>query len=516
MRVNKEKKGAAAGKKGGKGKGKKGKAGGGAKGADSEDELRRQKEEQAKMYMKKKREEEERFSALNNLRIQQQWRRSMRLTKVEELRKDIEVLSQNHEREVDRKDAIIQMLDRDLDESEEQYQMALRAHLKEQDFLLEIQRTRVTALESAFDAELAALEDEFNTERALILHKHQTEKRELLEIMAAMEKEFEEQEQDARHEFESQCEEIKSKSSEELNVLKMQLEQLIDELERMFDNARKAYKHANETLQVKYRNLKLNDQKSARDIERKTKEMKKLQDAVAQCRARIASNGRGCEERNKALKEEKDMIVAHFQELKTRVNRFRDDELKRLTALTSASRVCIKDLEGKQKHMEKILKLSELNRKLETEQEKVLPYYKSTIEEEMVKDAPQATMKEVKSMHGFAVAQDGVSQVEEWNYLEQFYKKFNKVLLDKFALSKEREKLERQNEDLRLILKQYLDGVSVNEEVMAGTNSLLVVNNRLQLNVPVASRREAPSVVVEAAHAVTATAKQKYRGGGGY
>ena len=35
---------------------------------------------------------------------------------------------------------------------------AARAHLKEQDFLLEIQRSRVTALESAFDAELAALE----------------------------------------------------------------------------------------------------------------------------------------------------------------------------------------------------------------------------------------------------------------------------------------------------------------------------------------------------------------------
>jgi hypothetical protein len=509
MRVNKEKKGAAAGKKGGKGKGKGGKGKGSKGGDDSEDELRRQKEEQAKMHMRAKREEEERFSALNNLRIQQQWRRSMRLTKVEELRKDIEVLSQNHEREVDRKDAIIQMLDRDLDESEEQYQLALRAHLKEQDFLLEIQRTRVTALESAFDAELAALEQEFNTERQLILHKHQTEKRELLEVMAAMEKEFDETEQDARHEFESHCEEIKSKSSEELNVLKMQLEALIEDLEKMFENARKAYKHANETLQVKYRNLKLNDQKSARDIERKTKEMKKLQESVAQCRARIASNARECEERNKALREEKDMIVAHFQELKQRVNRFRDDELKRLTALTTSSRSCIKDLECKQKQMEQILKLSELNRKLETEQEKVLPFYKSTIEDESTaKEAPQATMKEVKSMHGYALAADGSSQVEEWNYLEQFYKKYNKVLLDKFALSKEREKLERQNEDLRLILKQYLDGVSVNEEVMAGTNSLLVVNNRLQLNVPVGSRREAPSVVVEAAHAVMATAKQ--------
>lgn len=38
------------------------------------------------------------------------------LSQVESLRKDIEILSQNHERDVDRKDAIIQMLDRDLEE----------------------------------------------------------------------------------------------------------------------------------------------------------------------------------------------------------------------------------------------------------------------------------------------------------------------------------------------------------------------------------------------------------------
>eukprot|EP01045_Picozoa_sp_COSAG04_P013449 COSAG04_NODE_954_length_9193_cov_9.021113_7_plen_516_part_00 len=505
MRVNKDKKGGGAAKGKGKGKGK------GGKGDmdDSElDEARRRREDQANL-MKEKRAEEEKFSALNNLRIQQQWRRSMRLTKVEELRKDIEVLSQNHEREVDRKDAIIQMLDRDLDEAEEQYQMAVRAHLKEQDFLLEIQRSRVTALESAFDAELAALEQEFNTERQLILHKHHKEKREMQEVMSQMEKEFDEQEQDARHEFEGLCEEIKSRSSEELNVLKMQLETLIEELEKMFENARKAYKHQNELLQMKYKNLKVTDQRSAKIIERQTKDMKKLQDAVAQCRARINSNARECEERNKALKEEQQMIQTHFQELKQRVNRFRDGEMKKLTTLTTASRGCIKDLESKQKLMENVMKLAELNRKLETEREKVLPFYQSSIpEEELQAAAPQATMKEVKLMHSYALGADG-APVEEWNYLDQFYKKYNKVLLDKFALSKEREGLERQNEDLRLILKQYLDGVSVNEEVMAGTNSLLVLNDKLQLNVPVGSRREAPATVVEAAHNVVSTTRQR-------
>jgi hypothetical protein len=40
---------------------------------------------------------------------------------------------------VDRKDAIIQMLDRDVDEAEEQYQVALRQHLRNIDSFIDIQ-----------------------------------------------------------------------------------------------------------------------------------------------------------------------------------------------------------------------------------------------------------------------------------------------------------------------------------------------------------------------------------------
>ena len=55
------------------------------------------------------------------------------------LRKEVEVSTQLHERDVDRKDAMLQMLDRDLDEAEEQYQLALRQHLRHIDTLVELQ-----------------------------------------------------------------------------------------------------------------------------------------------------------------------------------------------------------------------------------------------------------------------------------------------------------------------------------------------------------------------------------------
>ena len=45
-------------------------------------------------------------------------------------------MSQTFERVVDRKDAIINSLAKDLDEAEEQYQVALRSHLRKVDDLM--------------------------------------------------------------------------------------------------------------------------------------------------------------------------------------------------------------------------------------------------------------------------------------------------------------------------------------------------------------------------------------------
>ena len=79
--------------------------------------------------LKNQMQEEQRLSHLNRMKILTQWRKWLRLSKTETLKKQIQIYQQNHDREVDAKDAILQMLDRDLDEAEEQYQMALRNHL---------------------------------------------------------------------------------------------------------------------------------------------------------------------------------------------------------------------------------------------------------------------------------------------------------------------------------------------------------------------------------------------------
>lgn len=57
-------------------------------------------------------------------------------------------------------------------------------------------------------------------------------------MIAAMEGEFADAEAELRQEYEAQREEIKNRNSEEYNVLKIQLEGIIEELEKSFELVR--------------------------------------------------------------------------------------------------------------------------------------------------------------------------------------------------------------------------------------------------------------------------------------
>jgi hypothetical protein len=68
--------------------------------------------------------------------------------------------------------------------------------------------------------------------------------------------------------------------------------------------------------------------------------------------------------------------------------------------------------------------------------------------------------------------------MKDYLSLDNFWKRYNKVLLDKLTLDKEKQMLSTENAQLRLLLKQYLDGISVNNEVLSNANPLFIINNR--------------------------------------
>ena len=58
---------------------------------------------------------------------------------------------------MDSKEAFIQMLDKNLDEAENQYQIAIRNHLIHIETLLEVQESRVRGLQEEFRRDVSIL-----------------------------------------------------------------------------------------------------------------------------------------------------------------------------------------------------------------------------------------------------------------------------------------------------------------------------------------------------------------------
>lgn len=465
-----------------------------------EEEARKQKEEMMSQFLKDKLAKEEKSVKFNLSKLQNQWRVIMRESKSIELRKNIEILSQTFERIVDRKDAILKSLVKDLDEAEEQYQMSLRSHLQNLHKQIDFQGNRLVKADNEYEEELDSLKDEFDTERSRIITQHRQESEEIMDIIFAMEQEFEEAEAEARSEFTSLRDEIKNKNLEDKHALRIQLEGQVEDLWKQFQAALKSYNESTEERKVAFETLKTKDIKSAQEIELQMRKLQRIQDKIAQLKAKMSQNSRECEERNRILKEEREAIAVCFHQLKDQMNKFREQERARLTTMTLQSNATIKELKRKKETGERILKLAEMCRKAETEEEKVLPFYASSLDE--------VDQQELFEANHEKPSEPLAELISEYASLENFWKRYNKVLLDKLALDKENSALLGENNQLRSVLKQYLDGISVNEEILSQTNPLFIVNNKtnVKLSVPINDPRIESSkpqhTVVEAAHIV--------------
>ncbi|XP_055483169.1 dynein regulatory complex subunit 2 isoform X2 [Psammomys obesus] len=145
---------------------------------------------------------------------------------------------------------------------------------------------------------------------------------------------------------------------------------------------------------------------------------------------------------------------------------------------------------------EKVLKLAEICRKFETEEEKVLPFYSSILtpkeQEEMEKQNPEELTEELAKL------------MLDYSGMENFWKRYNKVKLEVLSLQHRRAQLLDMSAKLREMLKQYLDGISVSDEVLSQLNPLFIVNHKSNLPAlsPQRGHKGQPNIynVIEAAH----------------
>ncbi|XP_031422955.1 LOW QUALITY PROTEIN: dynein regulatory complex subunit 2 [Clupea harengus] len=426
--------------------------------AQAEEEMAKRKEDMLTQFLKEKLQKEEKNSAVNLHKLTQQWRAVLRQTRATELRRDIAILSQTFERVLDRKDSVIKSLVCDLNEAEQQSAQALRAHLNCVDRLLELQKGRLAVLGLQWTSSLEELISEYNSVRTHLVTQHQQDTAYVADVTFAMEQHYVELENEARQDYQSMQDEIKNRNIEEKHALRVQLEGTVEELWGQFQQALRSYNEATEDRHVSFDALRTRDHKSAQEIDMQMRRLQKMQDSISALRVRLNSSQREGETAARGLRSAREQVTHQARQLKAQLSQARAAERNQLANLTVHSNTAAKKLQSIIAQGEKLLRLAEMCRKLETEEEKILPFYESTLspqeqslDKAQASEPPSEELAKVTHTHSPWVG---------------FWQRYNKVVLERACLEQEKVGLSQENQQLRLLLRQYLEGISVSDEIL--------------------------------------------------
>lgn len=211
-----------------------------------------------------------------------------------------------------------------------------------------------------------------------MLNSYKKKEKELDDMIETIKEDEKKKQQDAKNEFSAFREETRNRTNEETNHMKLQLEARFSkhhgELEQLHT------KYAGDTSKKieDHTSLFSQNKTMSKQIERQLRSIANKKAKIDLTRLKILQHSKESALRNQTLKKEKDNIARNYQELKTKMKQFRDEEARRLVELVNNSRNAVHQLTEYHNLGEKILKTAELARRLETEKEKVLPFYENS------------------------------------------------------------------------------------------------------------------------------------------
>ncbi|XP_058717183.1 dynein regulatory complex subunit 2 [Poecile atricapillus] len=436
----------------------------------AEEEAAKAKRELLTRFLQEKLSREEQSSMWGLHKVHTLWRLAQRKTKDQELRQDIEILSQTFTRVMDCKDGVIETLVRDLEEAEEQQNRALSSHLHLMDQLLHLQRCRLGYLEEGFNAQVGALEAEFEAERRAILKQQEWESCCLQDMALATEQDHARNDHEALLNFQSARDDIKNKCWQDQQYSRLQLVARLEGLWDQIQSARRSYAQSTEKKKVEFDELKRKCEKSSREIDVQAKKLQKLQDLVTATRDQMAAHLQESEKQCQHIQEDKDHALQKLQKLRAQISQAGATAHTHLVTLTCQCSATLKVLQQVVEKAQRILRLAEMCRRLETEEEKVLPFYPSSLSESEQQKALRVL--EETPIEPLARA------MKDYMGLERFWQRFNKAKLEEKALEQARAALANRNQHLRKLLQQYLSGAAVSQKVPRNPHPILTIKQK--------------------------------------
>ena len=266
---------------------------------------------------------EQKIVHFNRKKLLAYWRKIMRIAKTEELRNDIDIYSQNNQRELDSKEAFVQMLDKNLDEADNQFQIAVRNHLIHIETLLSVQDSRIRGLSEEFKRDVSILESEFMSEREEMERTHASHVKELNDMIETVKEEDRKKFEETKTQEQTFREDIKNKNLEEQNHLKFNLESKQTKHYTELEQMHQKYQSDTGKRTEEHKKAFEENKKMTENIDNFMRQMHTKRSKIDLYKLKILQHKKECSARNNALRKERENISRNYQELKEKMNRFR-------------------------------------------------------------------------------------------------------------------------------------------------------------------------------------------------
>jgi hypothetical protein len=315
---------------------------------------------------------------------------------------------------------------------------------------------------------MQTFKDEFNQNRTAALTEYFRHIAEVRDITGAIEHEFELKRAEMDEKFRAENEALGMKSQEAISALRTHLTEETNKALEAQKLANDSFKAKSEGKTQQYLQMFEKDKKRKLLMKQREEMIIKLAAQIAHWRRKIKNNERESREANNRLRQEKENLSLHFRELKQTMAHFRMLENRKLAEISVLFETSIDSMTDKLKMAEKILKYAEMTRKLETEREQVIPFPASLVDTD-----PEIS----RQMQQFKLQLKGDGKyVTESDLFDKFYRRFNKVLLEKLSLQREKEALLQHNIRLKTMMKKYMGGMGVSQDLQNKPNTLFIVN----------------------------------------
>ncbi|XP_068593357.1 dynein regulatory complex subunit 2 isoform X2 [Cebidichthys violaceus] len=473
--------------------------------AQAEEETAKKEEELLTVFLEDKLQKEERNTEVNLLKLNEGWRSILRQSRAGELRGDVEVLSQTFERQRDVLDNVVKTLHRDLQGAELQWAQVRRVHLQQVERLCARQQQRVTMVQQQWERVLQQLSSRFISERERVLsqslqrrgdvedasfsleQQHRAAMEEIYQLYLNSIMKKKDQDQDSPQTCDTQEQKLKDLlTTKDGEVKKVKKVKELKEMKEM-----KAMKEMKEMKEMKLDHqdaseqmLKdlLEERQQLMDMnDKEVKKVKKMKETVVRLRDTLDKRETENTSVEQDLRDERKAAIGRNRSLQDRLTRDRAAARKRLTELTVQSDTAARKLKAAIGKGPKVLRVAEMCRKLERQLEDVL----LTVPPE---DQRQETTGPETEGPG-----------KDMSALQQLRGKINTSVLQREALRKRRDDLNRDNRQLRLLLRQRQDAMTVCDRDVGGRRALLTVHRAPPTAAPPTADRRYN--VIEGVHA---------------